>query len=186
MKNYIVIFLLLTTASVVNAQDYTLNTEKSSLNWTGKAAFNTYSLSGTLNASSGNLTIKDKELEKTNIVIDMKSLDAENKDLKKHLREKDFFEVKKHNKATFVLTSPIDLSNSSTIAKGNLTVKGITKVYSFPLTITKTGNSYQVSGTLKINRTDFKIYYNSPNYFEGIKQNAIADHFDLKLDLVFE
>ena len=172
--------------SALSAQNYNLNTSKSSLEWTGKAAFNAYTLSGTLKANSGNLTIKDKKLEKTSIEIDMKSLDAENKDLKKHLKGKDFFEVKKHTKATFVLTSPIDLSKSSAIAKGNLTVKGITKPYSFPLTITKNGESYKVSGTLKIDRTNFIIYYNSPNYFEGIKQNAIADNFDLKLDLVFE
>ena len=186
MKNQIIIFLLVAITSGLSAQNYNLNTSKSTLNWTGKAAFNTYSLSGTLKASSGNLTIKDKKLEKTSIVVDMKSLDAENKDLKKHLRGKDFFEVKKHATAKFVLTSPIDLSKSSAIAKGNLTVKGITKPYSFPLKITKSGNSYKVSGTLKINRTDFKIYYNSPNYFEGLKQNAIADNFDLKLDLVFQ
>ena len=186
MKNQIIIFLLLIIGSAVSAQDYNLNTTKSTLKWTGKAAFNAYSLSGTLNASSGNLMIKDKKLEKTSIIIDMKSLDTENKDLKKHLRGKDFFGVKKHNKATFRLTSPIDLSKSSTTAKGNLTIKGITKPYSFPLKIIKIGNSYKVSGTLKINRTDFKIYYNSPNYFEGLKQNAIADDFDLKLDLIFE
>jgi len=168
------------------AQTKNVNTKKSTLTWTGKAAFNAYKLTGQLNVKSGDITIENNTIKALKIVIDMKSLNHENKDLKTHLRGKDFFEVKKHTKATFTLTSPIDLSKSSAIAKGNLTIKGITKPYSFPLKITKSGNSYKVSGTLKIDRTDFKIYYNSPNYFEGLKQNAIADDFDLKLDLVFE
>lgn len=182
--NIILIFVFL--VNIVNAQSVQLNPAKSSLKWTGKAAFNAYALSGNLKAKNGKMTVTDKKLTESTIVIDMKSLNAENKDLAKHLRGKDFFEVKKHTTATFRLSKAIDLSKSTVNAKGKLTIKGITKEYTFPLTIKKVDNQYKVSGTLNIDRTDFKIYYNSPNYFEGLKQQAIADEFKLKVDLVFE
>lgn len=181
---FFIISILISTA--VFSQTYTLSTNKSTLKWTGKAAFNAYSLSGTLKAKSGNVKIKSGKINSAKMIINMKTLNAENKDLKKHLRSKDFFEVKKYKTASFVLSQPIDLKSKKKIAKGKLTIKGKTKEYSFPIIIKKVGKEYQVSGTLTIDRTDFGIYYNSPNYFKGLKQKAIADEFKLKLDLVFE
>jgi len=185
MKYTFIIFSLLLSTTIF-AQDFKLSTSSSTLKWTGKAAFNSYSLSGTLKVKSGNFKIEKNKIKAGRIVINMKSLDADNKDLKKHLRGKDFFEVKKHKTASFVLTETIDIQSKNPVAKGKLTIKGITKNYSFPLKISKEGEKYKVSGTLTINRTDFGIYYNSPNYFKGLKQKAIADEFKLKMELSFE
>jgi polyisoprenoid-binding protein YceI len=183
---YIILIISILFSTTVFEQTYKLSNNKSTLKWTGKAAFNAYSLSGTLKAKSGNIKIKNGKITAAKIIINMKTLDAENKDLKKHLRSKDFFEVKKYKTATFALTKPIDLKAKNPIAIGKLTIKGKTKPYSFPLSIKKVGKQYQVSGILTIDRTDFGIYYNSPNYFKGLKQKAIADEFKLKLELVFE
>ena len=183
MKYIIAIFIFSIT---ITGQSYQLDIHKSQLKWTGKAAFSSYSLSGTLKAKSGNITISNNQITATTIIIDMKSLSSEMKDLTKHLRGKDFFEVKKYPKATFELSEPIDLNDKNPKAIGQLTIKNQTKDYSFPLMISQEEISYQVKGTITINRTEFGIYYNSPNYFEGLKQQAIADQFELELNLRFE
>lgn len=53
----------------------------------------------------------------------MESLDHENKDLKSHLRGKDFFEVKKHKEAKFVLSEPAVITNNKVVLTRNLTIK---------------------------------------------------------------
>lgn len=181
---YIIAILLFSI--VGTTQQYNLNIKKSQLKWTGKAAFSAYTLSGQLKAKSGNFTITDGQLTEATIVINMKSLSSGMKDLTKHLRSKDFFEVKKHTTASFKLTEPIDLKVKNPKAIGQLTIKGVTKKYAFPLSIMAVKKGYQAKGKLTINRTDFGIFYNSPNYFEGLKQQAIADDFELELDLWFE
>ena len=169
--------------SIINtAQELQINTEKSILNWTGKAAFSSYSLTGTLKAKTGFLKIEKNIITAMRVTVDMKSLNHENKDLKKHLRSDDFFGVKSFTEAHFQLTEPTEIIENQTILIGKIIIKGIDKEE----TITITFNDNILTFRHEIDRLKFGITYNSPSILKKMKDNAIADTFVLKGDLIFE
>ena len=183
--NYIltvIVFCLITAFTF--GQNKTIDIEKSSLNWTGKAAFDAYSFTGTLKVKSGEILIENDSIKSLNISIDMKSLDHENKDLKTHLRGEDFFEVKTFTEATFKLSQVIPISNGEAVITGMMTIKDISKTESF--TIKLNGNYSELSIDVSIDRTDYGVNFNSPSFFKKMKENAIADQFKLNGNLIIE
>ena len=82
-----------------------------------------------------------------------------------HLKGKDFFDVATHPTATFTITE----SNDSQI-KGNLTMKGITKPVTLPLSFDETTSVF--SSTVRVNMEDF-----------GIKQAFTDKEFVLKVSV---
>jgi len=186
MKN---ILLLIAVFSLfqITAQNYRLSKEVQSINWTGKAAFNAYSLTGTIDTKQGSLLIEGDTIVQMTIIIDMNSLDHENKDLKGHLRGKDFFEIKKYNQAKFILTKPAIIKNGKVQLTGNFSIKNVTKEETFMATIIKDEkDTIEIAPKLNINRTLYGVEYNSPTIFQSIKKNAIADDFELKGKLRFK
>ncbi|MDW3651041.1 MAG: YceI family protein [Bacteroidia bacterium] len=187
MKNIILsisTIFILTQLSL--AQNFELEPTKSQLNWTGKAAFNAYSLSGSLEAEYAQLRLENGSLLSANILIDMKSLEAENKDLQKHLRSKDFFEVKKYPEASFVLTETSPFTAGKQRLKGNLIIKKQSHPAEIQIEITEDQGSYRLTGSMTIDRTQYGIYFNSPNVFTNLKEQAIADEFELEFVLHFK
>ncbi|QEC68001.1 YceI family protein [Panacibacter ginsenosidivorans] len=69
-----------------------------------------------------------------------------------HLRDEDYFNVKKYPVISFVSTA-VTAGNIT----GNLTIKGTTKQVSFPFTVTPSNGSYLFEGSFTINRRDFGI-----------------------------
>ena len=187
MKNIILtISIILFLAQIAIAQNYELEASKSQVSWTGKAAFNAYSLSGSLQAENAQLKIADGQLLSANLLIDMKTLAAENKDLEKHLRSKDFFEVKKYPKASFVLTESSPFTAGRQTLRGNLIIKEQSHPADIQIEISQQQGKYTVKGSMKIDRTQYGIYYNSPNVFTNLKEQAIADEFELNFSLKFK
>ncbi len=179
------IFIICCLVSLFSiGQNKTVDINKSTLSWTGKAAFNAYSLTGTLSVKKGEVTIENDSIKALNIVIDMKSLDHENGDLKKHLRGKDFFEVKTYKEATFIITNITEIKNNEATITGKMTIKNITKTESF--TISFNENYTSISFDITIDRTKYGVKFNSPSFFKKMKENAIADEFKLKGNLIFD
>lgn len=180
---FMLICLALTIGCNGHAQQYTLDTHESTVQWTGKAAFQTYSLSGTLSTASGKLTMQENQPLDGTVVMDMTSLASDSKQLKTHLRSKDFFEVDRFGEATFVLSR---FDSTINVVYGELTIKEKSLPYSFPIHLERKSNQVVIRGTLVIDRTDFDITFNSPSYFEKLKEQAIADDFELEVDLRFK
>ena len=188
MKNFkISIFLvfIIFYCLQVEAQDYKLNHQKSSINWIGKAAFNSYAPKGTIKAKSGTLKLEGEVVKELVLIIDMKSLHHSNKDLKSHLRNKDFFEVKKYTKASFVLVEPVAISKNKTMLVGDMTIKNSKNKERILVTIQTTTNEMKISYEVKIDRTKYGVKFNSPSFFKKLKENAIADEFKIKGVFVF-
>ena len=162
-----------------------INAEKSTINWKGKAAFNSYSPTGTIQVKEGSISIENNVITALNIVIDMTTLDHEIKDLKNHLRNKDFFEVKKYKTATFTLSEPAKIINGGVLVVGAMTIKNTTKKETIKLTVSHEG-ALRLQFDFNLDRTEYGIKFNSPNFFKKLKENAIADKFNLKGNLVFD
>ena len=173
-------FLLL--ANLNFAQEYTLNIEASALKWTGHAAIGNYAPTGALTPKSGVFNLSEGAAE---IIIDMQTLTAEDADLENHLRTKDFFQVKKFKTARFTLTDELKIIDQKTTLKGELTIKNQTHPIEVPIKVEEFENGITVSGTLSVNRTKYGIIYNSPNFFENLKDQAIGDVFEIEFHLVF-
>ncbi|MCB0559128.1 MAG: YceI family protein [Lewinellaceae bacterium] len=65
---------------------------KSTVTWVGKAAFSTYTLSGTIEAKSGVLSWLEGRIQKASLIMDMQSIQSDIPQLTDHLRSADFFE----------------------------------------------------------------------------------------------
>jgi polyisoprenoid-binding protein YceI len=105
--------------------------------------------------------------------------------LDNHLKNNDFFSVKKYNTADLVFKKVSKQKNDSKIVvyliDADLTIKGITNPITFKINISN-NSAY---ANLKIDRTKFEIKYGSSSFFDGLKDRAIYDEFDLKVNLKF-
>ena len=119
-----------------------------------------------------------------NIEIDVRSVFCNPKERKewsakldKHLRSEDFFDAPNHPKATFVSTEVrAEAEGDNThVIKGNLTLRGKTKLVSFPARIQITEKRVTGKTEFSINRKDFGIVY------PGKADDLIRDGVVLKL-----
>jgi len=182
LKHLLLSIVMLFMSITALAQEFQLNTKQSHLNWTGKAAFNSYSLSGSLNVKEGSAKVNKDSILSLKVVIDMKSLNHDNSDLKKHLRSEDFFEVKTYKTATFEITEPVIIENNKAVLVGNMTIKNITKKETIEVVI----KDKTMRFNHRLDRTTYGIKFNSPTFFKKMKENAIADEFILDGTLHFK
>ena len=182
MKNIILLLSLLFSTSLLG-QSTSLQVVTSDVNWKGKAAFNAYALAGTLQLKESKLTLEGTSLSAAAITLDMKTIASDNKQLVKHLKSKDFFEVKRFPEATFSLSQAIAWEEGEQMAEGMLTIKSTSLPISIPLVITKKGENWWMTGKVMVDRTKYGIKFNSPTYFEKLKDQAIADEFELAFAL---
>ncbi len=176
-----------------NQKSYQVNNDLSKINWTGYGEIGDYSLTGDIKLKKGNLQLNEKTNDKTNFngifVFDMNTISHSEKNLEKHLKNEDFFEVSKFPTASFELQN---IQNGN--ATGFLTIKNIKKNISFPINITEKnvpkdnpkGNQITINGIIPVDRTLFGITYNSKNFFKDLGDNAIKNIFDLKFEIVAE
>lgn len=165
--------LLLLTSSTSQKVPSTLKSNQ--IYWTGKAAYNSYTLTGTIDIKRVSSKITTNSIEALTIEIDMTSLNHENPDLKRHLKSKDFFEVDTYNSSSFVLTKPADIKDGQATLTGVLTIKNKKQEESFIVLI----KDNQLQLDIAVNRIDYGITFNSPTIFEKMKDQAIADEFQL-------
>ncbi len=177
----VVLALWCSTFKTLPTDNYTISPTKSKVKWTGHADAGVYAPTGTIKIKTGTVVFNSGKLSSATIVIDMTTLEQENKDLEKHLKNTDFFDVEKFPEAAFKLNA----MNGNT-ATGSLTIKGITKSISFPVTIQKQDGQINIIANLKIDRTLFGIKYNSASFFQDLGSYAIKNEFDLEVMLVAE
>lgn len=182
MKRVIFTLFIICMAASVHAQTkYKLNIKKSTAQWQGYSAVNDYAPKGTIDFQRGNLAELDGGYT-GQVVLNTRTISyPKDNTLEKHLKNKDFFYVKKYPTAIFKLKS---IKNG--MAKGDLIIRGVTQAVSLPVVILNEGKSLQISGKIKIDRTKHGIKYNSKSFFQDLGNYAIEDYFDLEVKMVFE
>lgn len=191
MKNTIktvtfaVIAILTLSFTTLKTEKKDIKTESSKIVWKGYKV--TGSHEGTINLKSGSLLFDNDKLTGGEFVIDMPTivstdLTGEYKGkLEGHLKSDDFFGVEKFATAALIFTKVKAKGKNSYTITGDLTIKGKTNPVTFEISIY--GNKATTS--LKIDRTKYDIKYGSTNFFDGLKDKAIYDEFDLVIDLEF-
>ncbi len=182
------LFLLLTLAmgfTSLAQKTANINNEQT-LNWIGRAAVGGYAPEGTLDIKSASVEYTSEEIKSLSIIVDMKSLEQENRQLRDHLKEEDFFYVEKYPEATFSLSEPVQVENGKAELKGIMTIRGNTNSETIPATVQLADGQITITFDHKMDRTLYGVNHNSPSIFKRLKENAIADEFVLKGTLVFQ
>jgi polyisoprenoid-binding protein YceI len=188
-KNIFSIALLaiiaLTTMAFTPSKSKKVKPSESSISWKAYKITGA-SHEGTITLKEGNLEFDGKTLTGGNFVVDMTTINNTDmsgdgkKSLEGHLKSDDFFGVKNHPTARFEIKKIKGNGNEYKVI-GDLTIKGITKSISFIMTV----KNNTATATLKVNRTLYDIKYGSASFFDGLKDKAINDEFDLNVSLKY-
>lgn len=163
----------------------TVKVDKSKVEWKGYKV--TGSHAGTISLKTGSLDFKEGKLIDGSFVIDMTSINNTDMEgeykgkLEGHLKSDDFFGVSKFPTATMDFTKVKSSGKNAYDVTADLTIKGKTNKVNFVLSVY--GN--KATASLKIDRTKYDVQYGSTSFFEGLKDKAIYDEFDLVVDLEF-
>lgn len=185
IKNLFTVLLLLvcTLASAQSVEQFTINTTKSTVKWSGKKIVGGLT-EGTIAIERGKLNFNKQKLVSGEIIMNTKTISSEKAPVRliDHLKNEDFFSVEKFPTASFVITNV-----SGNLMKGKMTIKGITHDLSFPVDITYTKDAVIAKALqVKVNRTKFDVKYKSGSIFSGLGDGAIEDDFILHINLVAE
>ena len=181
MKKIIVFITIALFTTTMQGQTYELVPEESTAEWIGYGEIGSFKQVGTIQLKSGSIFLMEGKVQEGNIIFDAESIDHENKDLKKHLRAKDFFYVKTYPEIRFEITGTF-------LDKviGNLTIRNKTLEEDFIFSTIQEDAVPIFEGKVTIDRTKYDIKYNSSTYFQDLGNYAIKNEFDLYFKLVFK
>lgn len=121
------------------------------------------------------------KLERTRatMTIETASLDLGDELMNAEVGKPEWFDSKRHPKATFFTTSIKPAGPSKVIVNGTLTIKGRSLDVSFPLTIKVQGDAYVFDGQLPIRRTAFFV-----GEGDWLDTSLVADQVIIKFHIV--
>lgn len=142
---------------------------------------------GTIAIKEGNLSATNGVLTAGKFVMDMSSItEINNADqvsaakLSGHLQSADFFDVANHPTSTFEVVG-VEAGK----IKGNLTIKGITKLIEIPATVTITEQGLEATSQFTINRNDWGVTWGSAaNPIAFLKDNLVKEEVEYNVRLV--
>jgi polyisoprenoid-binding protein YceI len=182
------LILSLFIVSVVHAENFKLDTDKSEIQWVGKQVTGQHN--GIVKLKDGSVTLKDGKITGGDFSIDMTSItvqdieaEAPRQKLTNHLKSDDFFSVEKFPESKFVITSVKDKTDNEVEITGNLTIKGITHPVTIPAALEKSEAGLKAQGSVTLDRTLWDVRYGSGKFFKGLGDKLIYDDFELKLNL---
>lgn len=135
---------------------------------------------------SGTIKYDGKDVAKSSVEFTAKVTSVDTGDARrdKHLRTADFFEVEKYPDMTFKSTK-VEKKGKNWMVTGDLTMKGVTKQISFPITVAgfvkdERATKIGVTAETIINRRDYGVNYgkNMPN---GVA--ALSDDIKVVLNI---
>lgn len=125
---------------------------------------------------------KDLAASKADVTIDVASINTRNEKRDGHLKSPDFFDAAKFPNITFVSTK-----FTPEAITGNLTMKGVTKEVTIPVTIVgpvktpKGGQSIGITGSFVVNRQDYGVNWN-----KTLDQGGLAVSNDVNVTISIE
>ncbi len=171
-------------SSTSQGQKYSIDTKESVVTWKGSNLIGSNSHTGYVSISKGELMIENGQLMGGTAEVDMNTIQDENhksnSGLIDHLKDPDFFDVKKFPIATIVLTKAASLN----VVTGNLTIKGITNAVTFPAKIEVKDGIVKMNGKLVIDRTKWDVRYKSGKFYDNLADEAISDFIEFHIKIV--
>ncbi|MBO9566858.1 MAG: YceI family protein [Niastella sp.] len=179
---------------VGGAVGYSLVIRESFVNWKGTHAMGKNGHQGYIKPLAGTLAFDTSgaivggyfELDMNTITLTDKNDTSSDNGVVSHLKDPDFFDVKKFPRGTFQLTKAIKTSSDSAYyITGQLTLRAITQEVHFPATIVRRGEDIVAAASVTIDRTKWGITYQSGSILGALKDELIEDKVPVSLDLRF-
>jgi polyisoprenoid-binding protein YceI len=156
---------------------YRINNTNSAIEFVGSNVTETHE--GKFDTFDGAIQMVQGDPARSSVSVDIKmgSVSVQIPQLQDHLKSVDFFDAKHFPSATFE-SSTIQRSGGDRYqVTGNLTLRGITKVITFPATIAVSPSKVSVQAEFSINRKDFGIEY------PGLPDDLIKDNVLVRLKM---
>ena len=132
--------------------------------------------------------IKNGQLAGGTAEVDMSTIEGNDhrsdNNLINHLKDPDFFDVKKFPFSTITITKVASINSEENEVAGDLTIKGITHPVSFPAKMEVRDGIFKASGKLVIDRTKWDVRYKSGKFFDNLKDQAISDDIEFHITIV--
>ena len=172
MKSFKLFIFLILMANTTTAQKYVAIDSDSKI----KFVIKNFGLSvdGTFSGVKGTILFNSKNIEKSEITLSVNSntVDTDNKERDKHLKKEDYFSVEKFPLISFTSTKiSKKIGLNKYLINGNLTIKGITKLIEFEVTISNKDEILTIKGTLQLSRKTYKIGGSSMVLSDNVKLN---------------
>lgn len=174
---------------------YQVDVERSTLEWIGRNLNNRHH--GRVSVQSGEIVVQGGNPLTGDIVLDMSSIinldlqDAALLDLLiRHLKSEDFFAVERFPTASFRLTGWRAreggvLGAPNGIATGELTIKDIARVLSFPAIVApQSDGSIKAHAIFDFDRTLWNVGYGSSKLYERLGMHLVHDIISLEMFVV--
>ncbi len=182
-KLLLAVGLVLAATQVWAADAYTIDPVHSTLGFSIKHMMVSQT-SGQFNQYEGVIVYDPNNLANSsaNVTIQAASIDTRNEKRDGHLKSPDFFDAAKFPTITFVSKK---FSKDSIV--GDLTIKGVTKEVTIPMTVSGPVTSMMgspiigLSGTLTLNRQDYGITWN-----KALDQGGVAVANDVQVTINIE
>lgn len=150
-----IIVLLISFWSVARTQP--INTSKSYVNFKiGNMGLG--SVDGTFKGMKGTVIFDTNNLSESrfDVTIDPASVDTNKPKRDAHLKEEDFFEIEKYVIIGFISTE-ITSTPDGYVAKGNLTLHGVTNMIEIPFSVSDSNGQTMLTGEIEVSRSDYNL-----------------------------
>lgn len=173
----------------VASEKYRIDKKASVVIWKGSKVFAPEQAHvGHVFISTGELMVEKGQLVGGTVEIDMNTITdpvhGSDNNLINHLKDPDFFDVKKFPASTFAITRVAPADGGNINITGNLTIKGITHAVTFPAKVEVKGAVVNANGKLTIDRTKWDVRYNSGKFYDNLADKAISDDIEFEMKIV--
>lgn len=104
-----------------------------------------------------------------NVTVETASINTGNKKRDNHLRKAEYFDVETYPRIHFKSTKVSSYTKDIYLMEGNINMKGVRKLISFPFKVTPQDGGYLFQGLFEINRRDFGVGGNSAVMGDNVK-----------------
>ena len=122
------------------------------------------------------------------VEVDMNTIEGDDHEsdnnLINHLKDPDFFDVKKFPISTIAITKVASINGENKKVTGNLTIKGITHPVTFPAKMEVKDGIVKANGKLVIDRTKWDVRYRSGKFYDNLADQAISDSIEFNIKIV--
>jgi polyisoprenoid-binding protein YceI len=180
--------ITLMSMTLIHQDHYLVDNQKSKITWTGEKVTGKHT--GNISISKGIISIDHGNIAAASFDVDMNTItndDIEsekyNRMLVDHLKDEDFFDVKKYPVASFKMLKAKQTTKAH-IVKGELTIKDKVQPVSVTLNLEQNESGLVVLGEMIFDRTKFGIVYKSGNFFESLGDKMIYDEVKLQFEII--
>jgi polyisoprenoid-binding protein YceI len=177
------------SSSPITGERYVIYIKESVVTWKCVMALtNKGGHSGYISVKKGELMIEKGQLVGGVVEVDMNTIADEHNDrdndLVRHLKDPDFFDVKKFPVTTFAITKVAPAEGGDINVTGKLTIKGIIQDVTFPAKLEEVNGIIHANGKVTIDRTKWDVRYGSGKFFDNLADDTISDNIEFEMKIV--